>query len=280
MNLSKKAATTISSSACVCWIFNFFSLQLNQQFKARLLKMQHREDVIVSHSIEEELVLHTYILCCPRYIFELVWGVGMTVEINTFASAGVCVGRCEWAAFLLAPSGCETSTDRPIRDWNHIDILCEHELMDFMFTCKHSPFHMWCWTWTLGFVCSGTGESVFLVHTQRYDTWNPRTASLWDYKCSRLDLLLSRVLVSSLSHECTIDLFFSYFQLLSFPLLLVNEWDIFTEPVPAPVSIPKDAFTDTDVLKSEKLEDLTRQNVIIALPVFDVIQGLMRVPVN
>lgn len=44
---------------------------------------------------------------------------------------------------LLVPSGCETSTNKPIRDDSHINILCERELMDFMFTCKQSTFQMW-----------------------------------------------------------------------------------------------------------------------------------------
>lgn len=137
MNLSKKPAAASPSSAWVCWIFHLCVLfSLHSAIQGWPLKVAHGKSAFL-------YIYHVH-ACFAALTKSMHGDLDGNGNQCFFVLAGLSVGSWEWASVLLGPPGRVASTIRPTRDQSHIDVLCEHELMGFMLTCKHSPSRS-CW---------------------------------------------------------------------------------------------------------------------------------------
>lgn len=138
----------------------------------------------------------------------LCMGIWMAMEINVFCFSGAQCWELGVGISFTCPPGRVASTIRPTRDQSHIDVLCEHELMDFTLTCKHSPSQScWeCWDlclYVLSLECTG----VEVRHVK------PATLNAAGGNC-----YCSEVLASPFSPGRTMDLFLLTFPTHQFPI--------------------------------------------------------------
>lgn len=121
--------------------------------KGCLFRSYNRVGTCTSHILN--------VLCCPRYMFELVRGLDS--RSNQYLCCSSCPGRELWVGSILT---C------PLGLWNieqqaHLRLvshryLCEHRLMDSMLTCKQSPFLNVAMGWTGYYVLGCSLELHFL----------------------------------------------------------------------------------------------------------------------
>lgn len=132
----------------------------------------------------------------------------MAMEINVFCFSGAQCWELGVGISFTCPPGRVASTIRPTRDQSHIDVLCEHELMDFTLTCKRYPSQS----------CENGGICAFMFWSLECTGAEVRHVKPAPLNAAGGNCYCSKVLASPFSPGRTMDLFLLTFPTHQFPI--------------------------------------------------------------